>query len=161
MKRREFILSLPLMIFSSKKILANNGNNALTVSTASSEYGRREYTFAENKLLFLKYCREYDLSPDFEEVMSDVVKLHVVDDIDDSDELIRNKIDEAIVKSSFLYLYGGTLFVSSEIETQVSILGDGKTKIKQKGKNISLLVLSKANITIKDIIITPSMTYEA
>lgn len=157
MKRREFILSLPLMIFSSKKILANNGNNALNVSTASSEYGRREYTFAENKLLFLKYCREYNLSPDFVEVMSDVVKLHVVDDIDDSDELIRNKIDEALVKSSFLYLYGGgTLFVSSEIETQVSILGDGKTKIKQKGKNISLLVLSKANITIKDIIITPS-----
>lgn len=157
MKRREFVLSLPLMIFSSKKILANNGKNALIVSTSSNGYGCRKYTIAENKLLFLSYCKKYDISPDFEGDMSNVVKLHVVDDIDDCDELIRKKIAEAFLKSSFLYLYGGgTLFVSSEIETQVSILGDGKTKIKQKGKNVSLLVLSKANITIKDIIITPS-----
>ncbi|QGN38812.1 right-handed parallel beta-helix repeat-containing protein [Klebsiella oxytoca] len=157
MRRREFILGLPLIIYSSKEMLANGEKNILGASPKYDSCGYRQYTHAENEALLTNYCNKYNIL--FEDVnrLSNVVKLCILDDVVDGDSLIMEKIAEATSSSSCLYIYGGgTLSVSSEIETQVSIIGDGKTRLKQKEENMSLLVITKSGVTIQNIIIIPS-----
>lgn len=126
--------------------------------------GRRVYRQEENISLLHEILSEFNISRliydnDNFSIVKNAKKLDflVSTVVSDGTTLLLNKLKEAKDKNATLYIHGGgDIYVDEEIYVNVNIVGDGLTRIIQRSKYKSLLVISLDEIFIQNLILTPS-----
>lgn len=162
MRRRNLLAGIPLFLLFPYKSFSKLKNKSKDESKSNllelqNQCGRRVFSKCENMQLFRNYCTLYGIQIDSDISNRGRIEFSFSDVLDNADEILISKIYEASAHSCDLLLTGGGILnLNSEIELSISLYGDGKTKLLQKSKNKSLLVLTRNNLTVENVIITPS-----
>lgn len=143
-----------------------NIDEVMSSNTSDYEkfFGRRSFTHEDNIMLLKEFAEinniklaDFDYNT-FRQVNSfPRVDLSINGVIDNGTALLQSKILEAEKVGAALFIHGGgVIYVNDEINVSVNIEGDGITRIIQSSKFCSLLVLVKRDISLQNLVLTPS-----